>query len=84
MKMKTERNDQAFPTIAADGVDVYGDQGLTKREYFAAMAMQGIISNSLDTASEEYLDSSGFHHHQNIALVSVQISEALINALNQE
>jgi len=39
--MKTEPNDDAFAAISADGQE--GSKGLTKREYFAAMAMQGII-----------------------------------------
>ena len=42
--MKTEANDCTFPFD--------GDSGLTKREYFAAMAMQGILStDNYDTKS---------------------------------
>ena len=33
-------NSPAFPVIT----DGHGDPGLTKREYFAAMAMQGILA----------------------------------------
>jgi hypothetical protein len=33
---------KAFPFLNSGG---YGDLGLTKREYFAGLAMQGILSN---------------------------------------
>jgi hypothetical protein len=47
--------------------------GLTKREYFAAMAMQGYCVNN-DTIGVEYAL---------IALWSVQQADALIKALNE-
>jgi len=49
--------------------------GLTKREYFAAMAMQGIVSNHqmIDTVDWIWLAEN-----------SVKAADALINALNQE
>lgn len=47
--------------------------GLTKREYFAAMAMQGYIScREFDNLSEEQL-----------AMCSVVQADALIKALNE-
>jgi len=45
--------------------------GLTKREYFAAMAMQGILSDTADRG-ENY-----------VAIQSVKIADALIEALNK-
>lgn len=46
--------------------------GLTKREYFAALAMQGIVSTDLaDT-------------YENFAKASVAMADALIKALNKE
>jgi hypothetical protein len=47
--------------------------GLTKREYFAALAMQGYISNGLANKSK---DSS-------IAFLSVAAADELINTLNK-
>lgn len=35
----------AFASVAISGNHGYQQDGLTKREYFAAMAMQGIVSN---------------------------------------
>lgn len=40
--MKTEPSDSMHPVT--DSV-LIGHEGLTKREYFAAMAMQGILAN---------------------------------------
>lgn len=46
--------------------------GLTKREYFAAMAMQGIVSTDLaDT-------------YENFAKASVMMADALIEQLNKQ
>jgi hypothetical protein len=46
--------------------------GLTKREYFAAMAMQGIVSTELaDT-------------YENFAKASVMMADALIEQLNKQ
>ena len=38
---KTKANNSAFPIIAEDYII---DGGLTKREYFASMALQGFIT----------------------------------------
>jgi hypothetical protein len=45
-------------------------QGLTKREYFAAMAMQGYITNAGYSIDED-------------ARLAVQAADALIKALNE-
>lgn len=49
--------------------------GLTKREYFAAMAMQGILS--CDYSIQQYCEPNS------IGLQSVQFADALIAALNE-
>lgn len=54
------------------GETIFISQGLTKREYFAAMAMQGMASNC-------YKD----HPDQHIAEFSVLLADALIEALNK-
>jgi hypothetical protein len=49
-------------------------QGLTKREYFAAMAMQGFIACQED----------GFRAHpETIAMIAVQCADALLAELEQ-
>lgn len=50
--------------------------GLTKREYFASMAMQGICSNM----DNPVLQSSPM----NVAAESVQFADALIKQLNKQ
>lgn len=54
-------------------------EGLTKREYFAAMAMQGVITGWSDpnTPWQEY-------HPGLVADRAVKIADALIYALNTE
>ena len=48
--------------------------GLTKREYFAAMAMQGFISAGVN----------GMPSDEEIALLAVHYSDALLNALEDK
>ena len=65
---KTNQNDPAFS--CTDGEKFY-DTGLTKREYFAAMALQGICANPN-------------HIPTNAAQGAVQQADELIKALNYE
>lgn len=65
--MKTEPNDPASPIKQWDWI------GLTKREYFAAMAMMGILA-----------DGCSVHELSEAACVAVEAADALINALNQD
>ena len=64
----TNPNDCAFP---AD-YRTQSDGGLTKREYFAAMAMQGIITSPQTAATWE-----------KIVEVSIKVADLLIEELNK-
>lgn len=68
--METNPNEPTFPIIS--GNHVIG-VGLTKREYFAAMAMQGIITNKdgLDIKIERIAESA------------VDMADTLIEELNK-
>jgi hypothetical protein len=68
--METKKNESAFPIIAEDYII---DGGLSKREYFAAMALQGIIANKdgLDIKIERIVESA------------VDTADALIEELNK-
>jgi hypothetical protein len=68
--MIAKKNESAFPIIAEDYII---DGGLTKREYFAAMALQGIIANKdgLDIKIERIVESA------------VDTADALIEELNK-
>lgn len=71
----TDPDDPAFPFQP-------GQYGLTKREYFAALAMQGNNANvitSLGTLSE-----SRHKQFQVIAQACVEMADALIAELNKE
>jgi hypothetical protein len=67
----TNPNDCAFP---ADN-KTHTDGGLTKREYFAAMAMQGLIANCY------YGTGIAVDTHTNEAVV---LADALITSLNKK
>jgi hypothetical protein len=55
--------------------------GLTKREYFAAMAMQGLLSNS--NWMQEYQKEKYLMTDNVVAEVSTQYAEALLNQLEK-
>jgi len=67
-------------TVADDTIDSYYSMlgilvpGLTKREYFAALAMQGFLAEGAVSRA----------HIGEIAESSVQTADALIEALNKE
>ena len=56
--MKTKAKGPAFPLISNEGYII--NAGLTKREYFAVMALQGIIANKdgLDIKIERIVESA--------------------------
>lgn len=75
--MKTNPNE---PLNCNNGNGFYNDEfnhthagiGLTKREYFAAMAMQGLQASNFENGS------------QFIAKIAVEQADCLIKALNTE
>jgi hypothetical protein len=72
------------PYVNRDGSiqhDVY--QGLTKREYFAGLAMQGILAQFTELAAS---GSSTEHHggmQEDIARESVNLADALLKQLEK-
>ena len=75
----TYPNEPAFSSRAAsyppDGGYIPAQEGLSKREYFAAMAMQGLLA-----ALNIY--ETGVDHDVN-SMHSVLAADALIKALNE-
>lgn len=67
----TNGTDLAFSNPGSDYISA--SDGLTKREYFAAMAMQGLLGN------ERILNDGVV-----VANTSVLVADALIEALNKE
>ena len=72
--METKPNDMAFAMSTVDG---YYQDGLTKREYFAAMAMKGILDAGFE---HDYCRS----HSKDFAKSSVIMADAIIEELNKE
>jgi hypothetical protein len=70
----TDGNDAAYPETRKKDNAYSAEGGLTKREYFAALAMQGICSSE----TEGWPDLS----EQGIAARAVLLADALIDELN--
>jgi len=71
--MTVDPKDNAFPIFNREGEVYFSQSGLTKREYFAALAMQGILANDLGQPS-----------YNAVATMAVLSADALIAALNGE
>jgi len=69
---QSQGNLQAFPVPSADIRDRI--PGMTKREYFAAMAMQGILSS----------DSLWGKSISETARLSVEFADAILNELHPQ
>ena len=65
---KTHPNQGAFASMSQFNKQT----GLTKREYFAAMAMQGLLANTKNS------------FYERVANDALDAADALINALNKE
>jgi hypothetical protein len=73
---KINASDSAFPVVADFGIDDRQcSEGLTKREYFAAMAMQGLCANSVVGQHSDF---------SFLATEAVKYSDALIKELNKQ
>jgi hypothetical protein len=68
----TYPNDAAFSTLY--------NKGLTKREYFAALAMQGMLANSYGDGYNMPLSRAS---SDEIAVMSAFQADSLIKALNE-
>ena len=65
----------AFPIVLQHGLsaDSHVEVGLTKREYFAAMAMQGILAN----------ENTGLSPNEVVAKESVKLADLLLAELDK-
>ena len=66
--MRTKANNSAFPIIAEDYII---DGGLTKREYFAVLALQGLLANDSALITSKVIDA-------------VKAADALIEELSKK
>lgn len=89
-------NEPAFSKAAfydrTSGCYDRSQEGLTKREYFAAMAMQGMLANinqsiGKPNVNEKSLEESLKRQNEfieEVAAKSIQYSDALIKQLNKQ
>ena len=77
--------DPAFPTVKSEQFEseyalsrVWSEGGLTKREYFAGLAMQGLLAHTCDESMPKDLNE------RDIALRAVKCSDALLAELAKE
>lgn len=79
----TNGNESAMP-LNEFAYNMQFSSGLTKREYFAAMALQGICSTfSGSPNAERQAEKVGKTLSETMAIYAVDVADALINALNE-
>lgn len=75
----------AFPTPDFyDGQQVGSTEGLTKRELFAAMALQGLLSSLRWEASYPDFIWENKGHVSDFPFTAVEMADRLIQALNSD
>ena len=80
----TNGNDLAYPTFDQNGICPSSSEGLTKREYFAAMAMQGLCQEGAWSKTiQNQSEALGSTSSESIAVYAVDLADALIEALNK-
>jgi hypothetical protein len=82
--MSTEANQPAFPVTT---YNTYGEinnihLGMSKREYFAGLAMHGILA-SLEGDLNKYTVNGGFLHGESVAEDAIMCADALIKELSK-
>ena len=77
--------DAAFPQSVETSEKIFHTKGLTKREYFAAMAMQGILANpnTSHQIESQYGKIDANDANKILAYTATKLSDALIKALNE-
>lgn len=87
---KITGNESAMPAVTTEVIDMRVIEqevkryhpGLTIRQHFAAMAMQGLLSNSEITEKTYYNDETDFYN--SYAGSAVGMADALIVELNKD
>jgi hypothetical protein len=74
----SNKNESAFPLYMppSDGLREKVINGLTKREYFAAMAMQGLLSNGTI--------NHGYSTYEGWAKEAIKAADELLNQLDKQ
>lgn len=82
VEKRTNSEENAFACIAAWDGKFIGSNGLTKREYFAGLAMQGILSH--ESFYERMFNEVGEDKMvDKVSIASVNMADALLAALSE-
>jgi hypothetical protein len=75
----SDANEPAFPTVEYPNLDTRTDRypGLTKREYFAGLALQGILVSAASEIKHEDLPRGA-------AIAALNLADALLTELAKE
>lgn len=82
MNYLTKPNDTTFPVVVTKSREVEIGTGLTKREYFAAMALQGLLSNA--SYMNDYNKDKYLLKPWTVSKVAIEYANALIVELNKD
>ena len=74
------KNLPAFASVAMSGNDGYQQDGLTKREYFTALAMQALASNP-DWAKTMRTPDDWDEYKDRLAKGAIELADAVISEL---
>jgi hypothetical protein len=77
MNVKTDGNDLVYPFQDMSGL-IQPSYGITKREYFAALALQGVMANPHNIP-----EKSDDHVHKRVARAAILLADSLIEELNK-
>lgn len=77
MKKYTKEENAEFSAFASSSTE-----GLTKREYFACLAMQGLLTNNF-VKLDITVNGSEFTNTDLVAQMSVAMADALLNELTK-
>lgn len=81
MENRENGNLPAFAAVTGNPNNPYLQEGLTKREYFAAMAMQGLLTNLFPTSDNQLCPNE--ENVKYMATLSVKASDELLTQLNK-
>lgn len=78
------KNTSAFPIALQNGLsnDCHVDAGITKREYFAAMAMQGILANHW--CRNDFRDKINGLESNVVASQAIEFADAILKELEKQ
>jgi hypothetical protein len=76
---KVDDGGSAFPDIR-NAIDWKYQPGMTLRDYFAGMALQGILSNPTTSTTKLFKTSEGFMNSEMIAECAYEQADSMIRA----